>query len=116
MDKFFTYVRLFSLTILIVVFLPGLAGYIETHYTLDAIAVATDTHTTIIFEDETVHLWAVKNRGYAIGDKVKLTFDTSYTDDTRIDDKITKIENNQPVHKKYDPYIIKIMKNGFSGV
>jgi len=71
--------------------IPGIAGWYETHYTMNAEAVACENGQTMIFVDKTGNTWAYDTTEIKIGDKVKILFDTNYTDETRKDDIIEKI-------------------------
>ena len=70
----------------------AIAGYEDTHYTMEGTIVSTSFNGGICIEDTSGNLWDMDNVGYCRGDEVILTFFTDYTDTTRKDDKITKIK------------------------
>ena len=78
--------------ITIFLILPGFAGYLETHYTMEAKVVNFEVGNIVIIEDTTGNLWAVEAEGFKVGDKVKATFCTNYTDNKREDDSVEKIK------------------------
>ena len=79
---------LFALCFLVV---PGIAGFAETHYSHTAIVSEVDGDE-ILIEDSTGNLWEYEGEGYKVGDKLKVTFYTNLTDNTKRDDIITKIK------------------------
>lgn len=75
----------------LLVFSAGAIGTFETRYSHDGI-VTEINNNVITIEDTTGNLWDFTGEGFALGDKVHVTFDSQHTDNTRIDDKIVKIK------------------------
>lgn len=81
----------FTLTLTMLMFIAA-AGYSETHYTMEGTVVSTSFNGSICIEDAGGNLWDMNNVGYCRGDKVRVTFFTDYTNETREDDEIVKIK------------------------
>ena len=61
------------------------------HYTINGVVYEVDGDALVLL-DSTDNLWEIDYTDtLKIGDKVKIEFHTNYTDDERIDDKITAI-------------------------
>ena len=73
------------------IFIMGVAGYIETHYTREATVVKIN-EDEIIVEDSIQHHWVFYGEDYKIGDKIKMTMFNNYTDSNIYDDKIIKVK------------------------
>jgi len=82
------------------VVMPGLAGYIETHYTMTC-EVDNVEGEIITVLDGTGNLWDFCGDGFRKGDRVKVTFFNNTTDYTRYDDEIIKVEKNKKIQKNY---------------
>ena len=72
----------------------GVAGSIETTYTMKA-EVVESSATLATLKDTTGNLWEVYNlqddNCLTVGQKVKVTFHSNFTDSTREDDIIEKV-------------------------
>ncbi len=72
-------------------FIIGICGYMENHYSMNATVDYYKGH--VAFVDEVGEAWYDDEiTNYKIGDEVRITFDTNTTDSTRLDDKICKIK------------------------
>ena len=69
---------------------PIIGGTIQTTYTMTAEVVSAD-YGTIAIVDETGELFAFCGDGFSVGDKVKVRFNTNFTDSTREDDEVRKV-------------------------
>lgn len=72
------------------VVLVGIAGYIETHYTMECEVVKIEGNV-ITLEDKVGYLWEVEDENLEMNKTYKVEFSTNDTTN-RIDDKITKIK------------------------
>jgi hypothetical protein len=65
----------------------------SNRYSLDAVVTEKEDDTTIIIEDSTGNIWAFEdeNSEYAVGDKVRVTWNDKGTD-FKEDDEILKVE------------------------
>ena len=72
------------------VVLVGIAGYIETHYTMECEVVKIEGNV-ITLEDEVGYLWEVEDENLEMNKTYKVEFSTNDTTD-RTDDKITKVK------------------------
>ncbi len=72
------------------VVLVGIAGYIETHYTMECEVVKIEGNV-ITLEDKVGYLWEVEDENLEMNKTYKVEFSTNDTTD-RTDDKITKIK------------------------
>lgn len=86
------YVKMIILAVVVLFICPGIAGWYETHYTIEAKVIDIEADGCVVVEDTTGNIWADYAEGFRIGDKVKVTFFTNYTDETRKDDIIEKIK------------------------
>ena len=75
----------------IFIFIMGVAGYIETHYTRE-VTVVKINEDEIVVEDSIQHHWVFYGEDYKIGDKIKMTMFNNYTDSNIYDDKIIKVK------------------------
>ena len=73
------------------IFIMGVAGYIETHYTREATVIKIN-EDEIVVEDSIHHHWVFYGKDYKIGDKIKMTMFNNYTDSNIYDDKIIKVK------------------------
>ena len=73
------------------IFIMGVAGYIETHYTREATVIKIN-EDEIVVEDSIQHHWVFYGKDYKIGDKIKMTMFNNYTDSNIYDDKIIKVK------------------------
>lgn len=73
------------------VILPGIAGWVDTHYTMDCEIDNVDGEIITVL-DGTGNLWDFCGDGFHKGDRVKVTFFNNTTDSTRYDDEIVKVE------------------------
>lgn len=80
-----------TLTLLCFVIAPGIAGWIDTHYTMDCEVDYVDGEIITVL-DKTGNLWDFCGEGFHKGDRVKVTFFNNTTDHTRYDDEIIKVE------------------------
>ena len=69
------------------VVLPGIAGYIENHYTREATVICVNDDEVVV-DDTTGNEWAFYGTGYIEGDTVKMKMFTNYTDSNIYDDEI----------------------------
>ncbi len=90
MNKIIEKIATILVAAMLVIGLPIIGGWCDTHYTMEA-TVDSVSKSGTIFIDKTNNVWAVDNRNYKVGQKVKIRFNTSCTDDTRVDDTIEKI-------------------------
>lgn len=67
----------------------GIAGYIETHYTMECEVVEIDGNITTL-EDSTGNFWEVENEDLELNQTYKVTFFGGSTVN-RLDDEIVKI-------------------------
>ena len=77
--------------LMVVVVLPSMAGYVETHYTRDAVVVCVNDDEVII-DDTTGNEWSFYGTGYREGDTVKVKMFTNYTDSNIYDDEIVDVK------------------------
>lgn len=84
------------MTIVAVVVLFLISGYVETHYTMSGEVVGFDTDEEgkefTVVVDATGEEWGVYEDGFKLGDNVKIKFFTEGTDNTRLDDSIINIK------------------------
>lgn len=78
---------LFFLSFVVV---PGIAGTLENRYSLKGWIIEIESDE-ILVEDITGNIWAFFGDGYAEGESVRITFDSNYTEENRLDDKIIKV-------------------------
>lgn len=81
---------------IILLFLLGLmlcAGYVESHYTMDATVTDIQGADIVTFCDNTDNEWVVYTDGYKVGDKVTLTFFDNNTV-TRYDDQVINFKRD----------------------
>lgn len=71
--------------------LPGIAGYIENHYTREATVICVN-EDEIIVNDKTGNKWAFYGTDYTEGDTVKMKMFTNYTDSNIYDDEIIDVK------------------------
>lgn len=71
--------------------LPGIGGYIETHYTREAKVVSIENEI-IVVEDKIGMLWEFEGDSFEINDDVKMKMFNNYTDETIKDDEIISIK------------------------
>lgn len=76
---------------LVFLFPLGIAGNIETHYNMEGV-ISSIKNEKVYVIDAIGETWSFKGDGYKKGDKVEITFFTSYTDDTRDDDEIDYVK------------------------
>ena len=70
----------------------GLIGYMETHHTQTGYIVSVNqSNNNVLIEDNMGDLWIINDKGFNIGDNVKITFNNQATT-TKEDDIITKVE------------------------
>lgn len=79
------------------IIIPGVAGLIESHYSYDGIITEVNG-SDILIEDITGNLWEIEQADYKVGDRVRVTFNTMHTDNTRQDDTIVKVKK---IKRKY---------------
>ena len=82
-----------SIVLIMITFiiLPGIAGYIENHYTMTCV-VDTINNDDVTVIDQTGNLWGFYGDGFNAGDRVKVTFYNNTTLSFREDDEITKVK------------------------
>ena len=81
---------------LVFIIIPGIAGNIETHYTMTGIVTDIEKNNVVIVEDTTGNIWAIHAEGHAIGENVKIYFDNNFTENDREDDIIENIKRIHP--------------------
>ena len=69
----------------------GIAGGIESHYTMKGIVLSSSADE-IIVRDKTGEEWGFYGDGFTAGDNVRITFFTNGTDNNREDDEITNVK------------------------
>lgn len=69
----------------------GIVGNVETHYHVEATVAAIDKDE-IILRTKSGEEWAFYGDGFTVGDKVRATFFTNYTDSNRLDDEIVSVK------------------------
>lgn len=85
------------------IIIPGIAGMIENRYNYNGIITEVNG-AEVLIEDVTGNQWEIEQAGYKVGDKVRVTFDTMHTNNTRQDDiiiKVIKIKDNNNI-KRYE--------------
>ena len=85
-------IKMLALTFVVLFLCPGIAGWYETHYEMEGRVINIDVNGDVVFEDTTGNIWAVQAQGFKVGDEVKATFSTNYTDGTRKDDAVEKLK------------------------
>lgn len=85
-------IKMLALAFVVLFLCPGIAGWYETHYEMEGRVINIDVNGDVVFEDTTGNIWAVQAQGFKVGDKVKATFSTNYTDETRKDDAVEKLK------------------------
>lgn len=70
--------------------IPGIAGMLESRYNYNGIITKVNG-AEVFIEDVTGNVWEIESENYQVGDKVRVTFDTKHTDNTRQDDIIIKV-------------------------
>ena len=70
--------------------IPGIAGTLESRYSYNGI-ITKANGAEVFIEDITGNVWEIESENYQVGDKVRVTFDTKHTDNTRQDDIIIKV-------------------------
>lgn len=80
-----------GIIIICFVILPGIAGWFDTHYTINCEIDNVDGEVITVI-DQTGNLWDFCGDGFHKGDRVKVTFFNNTTDSTRYDDEIIKVE------------------------
>ena len=85
--------NMLAIVIMLVCFavVPGFAGYVDTHYTMTCEVDSVKGEVVTVL-DKTGNLWNFYGDGFRKGDRVKVTFFTNTTDNTRYDDEIIKVE------------------------
>lgn len=78
------------LIFILIIVLPGLAGYIETHYKEDVKVISTEENIVIV-EKNNGESYAFYGTDYHKDDVIKVMFFTNYTDNTCKDDEIVKV-------------------------
>lgn len=73
------------------ILLPGIASYVEHHYTRDA-EVVEIVGDVVVVEDACGFEWEFYGSGFAIGDKVEIKMFTNFTHEKISDDEIEKVE------------------------
>ena len=73
------------------IFIPGIAGGMETHYKMEGVVKEVSEKTTLL-QDKSGNEWVVEDCSFKKGDKVIITFFTNYTDSNREDDEIVNVE------------------------
>ena len=77
------------ITIVIVfAILVAIVGYVECHYTQDATITALEEDGEVVLVDARGEEWSFFKDGYEVGQKVKVTFYTNYTDGYIYDDVV----------------------------
>ena len=79
------------LTLLVLISLVGVAGYIEHNYTRDYCVAVEVTDTGVIFEDQCGYTWYWEEEGFEIGDVVDLKMYDNCSSAYIDDDVITRI-------------------------
>lgn len=77
-------------TIVMIVFVVALAGTIDSRYSKNG-EVVEIWGKEVIVVDDTDTAFAFFGDNFSIGDKVKITFSTNGTLDTRVDDEVKNV-------------------------
>lgn len=80
-----------GIIIICFIILPGIAGWFDTHYTMNCEVDNVDGEVITVI-DQTGNLWDFCGDDFHRGDRVKVTFFNNTTDSTRYDDEIIKVE------------------------
>lgn len=88
MRKVITTIKNYALATFIIIGFLAVNGYNENYYTMncEVIEVVDDV---IYILDSTNNMWGVCAEGVNVGDTVKATFFTNYTNNNRLDDEVT---------------------------
>ena len=73
------------------IFIMGVAGYIETHYTREATIVDVVSDEVVVI-DEFGNEWSFIGDGYKVNDNVTLVIYNNTTMNTTVDDEIIDIK------------------------
>lgn len=82
---------------MVIVFVPmifvlGIVGYTESHYSTRGTIVEVDGMETTI-EDRSGNLWIIENDNFKVGDNVEVNFFNNGTDYDRTDDEIIFVKS-----------------------
>lgn len=80
----------FILFISVMILVPAIAETIENYYSMDGIIINVNSDEVSV-EDSTGNIWTFFEKGYFIGDEVRIIFFNNHTDNTRVDDKIMRV-------------------------
>lgn len=72
----------------------------ETKYRMNGI-VDSVSGNEIVIEDSTGNLWLITGDKFQVGEKVRVTFFTNFTDYTREDDEIVKVKRLDKSNTKW---------------
>lgn len=68
--------------------LHAIASFVECHYTQDATIIALKEDDEVVFVDARGEEWSFFGEGYEVGQEVRVTFYTNYTDRYIYDDVV----------------------------
>ena len=72
--------------------LIAMVGYVECHYTQDATITALGEDGEVVFVDARGEEWSFFGEGYEVGQEVRVTFYTNYTDGYIYDDVVYTVK------------------------
>lgn len=80
----------FILFISVIILVPAIAETIENYYSMNGVIINVNSDEVSV-EDSTGNIWTFFEKGYSIGDEVRIIFFNNHTDNTRVDDKIMRV-------------------------
>ena len=80
----------FFLFIIILILVPAIAETLENYYSMDGTIVNVKSNEVLV-KDSTDNTWTFFQKGYSIGDEVRIVFFNNHTNNTRVDDKIMRV-------------------------
>lgn len=72
--------------------LVAMVGYVECHYTQDATITALEEDGEVVFVDARGEEWSFFGEGYEVGQEIRVTFYTNYTDGYIYDDVVYTVK------------------------
>ena len=80
----------FILFISVIILVPAIAETIENYYSMNGVIINVNSDEVSV-EDSTGNIWTFSEKGYSIGDEVRIIFFNNHTDNIRVDDKIMRV-------------------------
>ena len=84
------YIVGFILFISVIILVPAIAETIENYYSMNGVIINVNSDEVSV-EDSTGNIWTFSEKGYSIGDEVRIIFFNNHTDNIRVDDKIMRV-------------------------